>query len=163
MKCCTIFFIWSKRIMTNGTLVYLFRDGEILLAMKKRGFGVGMWNGAGGKVKDGESVRDAAVRETQEEIGVTPTLGESHGAIDFTDPDGSRWTVHVFRTTEFTGEPTESEEMRPQWFPIEEIPYDLCWDDDRYWLPLLIEGKKFTARVVLGADGKVAEHEVKEM
>lgn len=148
--------------MTNGTLVYLFRDGEILLAMKKRGFGEGMWNGAGGKVKDGESVREAAVRETQEEIGVTPQLSEPHGTIDFTDPDGSRWTVHVFRTETFGGEPGESEEMRPQWFSVEDIPYDQCWDDDRYWLPLLISGKKFSARVVLGPNGKVAEHEIIE-
>lgn len=148
--------------MTEGTLVYLFRNQEILLAMKKRGFGAGKWNGAGGKLKPGETPALAAIRETQEEIGVTPRLGEPHGRIDFTDPDGSKWTVHVFRTEEFTGQPGESEEMQPRWFSLTDIPYDQCWDDDRYWLPLLITNKKFAARVVLGKDGKVVEHDIRE-
>ena len=44
--------------------------GEILLGMKKRGFGQGKWNGFGGKVKEGESIRECARRETLEECGL---------------------------------------------------------------------------------------------
>ena len=54
------------------TLV-LIRDklsGDVLLGMKKRGFGIGKWNGFGGKVKDGETIRECAMRETQEECGL---------------------------------------------------------------------------------------------
>jgi 8-oxo-dGTP pyrophosphatase MutT (NUDIX family) len=58
------------------TLVFAMRpangvtDGEVLLGMKKRGFGVGKFNGFGGKVESGESVPDAAVRELREESGL---------------------------------------------------------------------------------------------
>jgi hypothetical protein len=31
--------------------------------------------------------------------------------------------VHVFRATKFAGEPAETEEMRPQWFDIADIPF----------------------------------------
>jgi 8-oxo-dGTP pyrophosphatase MutT (NUDIX family) len=142
--------------MTNATLVYLFRGNEILLAMKKRGFGVGKWNGVGGKVHDGETFTEAAIRETKEEIGVDVQLEAPLGEIHFHDAT-SEWMVHVFRTETFSGEPVETEEMRPQWFSIDAIPYAESWEDDQYWLPLLIAGKKFTAEVRLDAENHVTE------
>ena len=43
--------------MRQSTLVFVFnKQKQILLAMKKRGFGVGKWTGAGGKVEDGETI-----------------------------------------------------------------------------------------------------------
>ena len=45
------------------------KKDKVLLAMKKRGFGAGKWNGVGGKVKDGETIKQAAIRE--QESGVT--------------------------------------------------------------------------------------------
>jgi len=44
------------------TLAFVRRPGEILLGYKKRGFGVGKWNGFGGKVEIGETIHDAAKR-----------------------------------------------------------------------------------------------------
>ena len=58
------------------SLLYLRRDNEILLAMKKRGFGEGRWNGVGGKVEAGESIEQAMICEAQEEISVTLTTYE---------------------------------------------------------------------------------------
>ena len=43
---------------------------SVLLGMKKRGFGVGKWNGFGGKVENGETVFDGAMRELQEECSI---------------------------------------------------------------------------------------------
>jgi 8-oxo-dGTP diphosphatase/2-hydroxy-dATP diphosphatase len=43
---------------------------RILLGMKKRGFGMGKWNGFGGKVEPAETVEDAALRELEEEAGL---------------------------------------------------------------------------------------------
>jgi 8-oxo-dGTP pyrophosphatase MutT (NUDIX family) len=45
------------------TLGYLVRGDEVLMAMKKRGFGVGKWNGTGGKLQPGETVEEAMIRE----------------------------------------------------------------------------------------------------
>ena len=56
--------------MKDTTLCLLVREGEVLLAMKKRGFGAGRWNGVGGKCLPGETIEQATVREAEEEIGV---------------------------------------------------------------------------------------------
>lgn len=44
--------------MRLATLCYLLKDDQVLLAMKKRGFGEGKWNGPGGKVEKGETGDD---------------------------------------------------------------------------------------------------------
>ncbi len=100
------------------TLTLALRDDEILLGMKKRGFGAGRWNGFGGKVQDGETVESAAKRETTEECGITITGMEAVGIheFEFEKERGMILEVHVFRITSFTGEPVETEEMQPKWF-----------------------------------------------
>ncbi|KAE8579614.1 hypothetical protein XENTR_v10024115 [Xenopus tropicalis] len=128
------------------TLVLVVQPPRILLGMKKRGFGAGRWNGFGGKVQNGETIEDAAKRELWEESGLTVESLQKIGHIKFEFVGSTELLdVHVFRTDDFSGEPTESEEMRPQWFDLEKIPFDGMWPDDRYWFPLLLESKKFTA------------------
>jgi mutator protein MutT len=117
--------------------------------MKKRGHGVDKWNGAGGKLEAGETPLQAAVRETEEEVSVTPLNLELIGEIHFIDlPDVDHY-CHIFVTTEWEGEPVETEEMRPQWFTLENIPYDSMWPDDKLWLPILLAGKKFKGDITV--------------
>lgn len=125
------------------TLLLLRKEDEILLAMKKRGFGSDRWNGVGGKVDPGETIEQALVRECQEEICVTPTTYEKVAVHDFVFPDGTPdMEVHAYVATDWEGEPTETEEMAPQWFKIDDIPYDEMWQDDIVWLPQIVRGKK---------------------
>lgn len=129
------------------TLCVIIKDSKILLGMKKRGFGEGMWNGFGGKVLEGESIKDAAVRELEEEAGIIPADLVEVGVLDFSfESDPKLLEVHIFKITDFKGEPKESEEMTPQWFAIENIPYDKMWADDIHWLPLLLSGKNFKGK-----------------
>ena len=44
------------------TLAFVRDSCRILLGLKKRGFGEGRWNGFGGKVQKGESIKDGAKR-----------------------------------------------------------------------------------------------------
>lgn len=140
------------------------RNEEIFLGMKKRGFGVGRWNGFGGKVKDGESIEDGARREVLEECGMRVENLEEYGVIDFEFQGNPEiLEVHVFSVTEFSGEPKESEEMRPQWFAFDAIPYNMMWSDDVYWLPLLLKGKKFKAKFLFDKNDKVLKHKIQEL
>ena len=119
---------------------------EILLAMKKRGFGAGRWNGAGGKVEKGETIEQGMVREAIEEINIVPRAYEKVAVLDFTmDANtGSPWHMHghVFVCYAWDGEPEESEEMTPRWFRLADIPYEEMWQDDIYWLPAVLAGQK---------------------
>ena len=132
--------------MRSVTLCLLVKDDKVLLAMKKRGFGVGKWNGIGGKVQDGETIEIAAAREIQEEIEVLvdPAKMENIGNIEFYFKDNPGWNqkMHIFMVKNWKGEPQESEEMKPQWFDVKDIPFDAMWLDDKHWLPMVLAGKK---------------------
>jgi hypothetical protein len=54
--------------------------------------------------------------------------------------------VHIYETWSWAGEEAESDEMRPQWFREDAIPFESTWKDDRYWMPLLLESKQFNGR-----------------
>jgi len=107
------------------TLSLILKDNKILLGMKKRGFGQGRWNGFGGKVIEGETIEEAAKRELKEEVGILAKKLERRGILRFTfdNSPNELLEVHVFLVSEFEGKPLESEEMKPQWFKISEIPF----------------------------------------
>ena len=149
--------------LRKSTLVFLVEKEKgsitrICLAMKKRGFGMGRWNGAGGKVEQGETVEDAAIREVQEEIGVALSKIEKVAELAFTFPHNPKFDqlVHVYLAEAWEGEPSESEEMRPVWFDATAVPYKEMWPDDEFWLPLVVDGEKVRGAFTFG-EGDVVE------
>jgi len=139
------------------TLCFLIKENQILLAMKKRGFGVGKWNGVGGKVKDDENIKQAVQRETWEEIGVKPTEFKKVAVLDFLFPESPKdinWNqrVNVFLVDKWKGEPIESEEMKPQWFAIDKIPFTSMWSDDFLWLPRVLQGEVLKGKFIFAQD-----------
>jgi len=143
--------------MKQATLCLLLKNQgnqkELLLAMKKRGFGVGKWNGVGGKFdpsKGDKTIIDTAIRETKEEIGLIVNNPQRAAVLNFYFPyvpkdRGWDQTVHVFLSSDWSGELLETDEMKPQWFKLNEIPFEQMWDDDRVWLPLILRDKKLKA------------------
>lgn len=71
--------------------------------------------------------------------------------------------VHIFRSDNFSGEPIESDEMRPHWFHINEIPFNEMWPDDKYWMPLFLSGKKFKGKFLFGESDVLLEKKLIEV
>ena len=129
------------RIVQEGTITYPVSDGRVLLIEKKRGIGAGLYNGPGGKVEDGETPREAARREVREEIRADPRSLAKAGELEFVFGDEHYMTVHVYRASGVAGTPAETAEARPVWVDLDAVPYDEMWEDDRLWLPLLLDGR----------------------
>lgn len=132
---------------------------QVCLAMKKRGFGQGKYNGAGGKLDGQETVEQALIRETQEELKVTPIQYEKMAEITFFGHDFSQH-CHVYRCYQWDGEPQESEEMKPFWFGINQLPIDKMWDGDQEWMPRVIQGEYLTAAILFDEQYAVQKYTI---
>jgi len=157
-----------EKIFTNCFLVKIDKSGnptEVCLGMKKRGFGEGMWNGAGGKPEDSETLETAALREVEEEFGVKAAKLVKRGEILFVLKREEKVVLmHTFLASEWSGEPIETEEMQPKWFRIDEVPYDNMWASDRQWLPIILSGKKIKAKYTYAHEGGyVISREIREV
>ena len=135
--------------MLHTAVVLLKKDGKVLLGLKKRGFGMGKLTSVGGKQEKDEDIRDTAIRETFEEIGVKITELEHMGDIVFDNlhykGEPERDMMHVFVATSWKGEPEESDEIKPEWVQISNMPYERMWGDNQHWLPEVLRGNKIEA------------------
>ena len=146
-------FTWDGWIPEErATLLFVVRDGRILLIEKHRGLGQGKINGPGGRLEPGETPRAAAVREAEEEIRIRPTGIHPAGELRFQFVDGYSIHVYVFRADGFVGEPEATVEATPLWADLESIPYERMWEDDVVWLPLLLQEQPFSGRFVFDGD-----------
>ena len=145
---------WSSWQATDpATLVFVVKGSSILLIRKKRGLGAGKINAPGGRVEPGETPLEAAIRETREEVCITPLRLSYAGVNRFQFLDGYSIHVHVFKALDFEGEPAETGEATPLWTPVDRIPYEEMWEDDRLWVPMVLEGVPFSGRYIF--DGEV--------
>ena len=149
------------KAVDEATLLFVIQGGQVLLIRKQRGLGAGKINGPGGRIHAGETPLEAAIREVQEEVSVTPHDIVECGELSFQFVDGYSIHVYVFRASGCEGEPEETEEAAPIWAPIERIPYPEMWEDDELWLPLLLRGTRFSGRFLFDGDAML-DHQLDE-
>jgi 8-oxo-dGTP diphosphatase len=157
----------SRMPLPQVCVCYLLREAggrtEVLLGRKKHGLVQGYFVGLGGKLEPGESAVDAAVREVHEESGVTVRAAdlEPRGLLTYHFPHREAWSQEssVFVTRTFTGEPAASDELDPEWFPLEAVPLTEMWDDARRWLPGVLAGGRVWRTFVFGEDLATVVHE----
>lgn len=146
----------EKRRQLNTTLALIMNGDNVLMGQKKRGFAKGTFNGIGGKQDPGETIEQAMIRETQEEIGVTPTNPKLVGNIDFQNINykGERVNINlsVYLCDGYLGEIKETDEMIPYWFNKNYLPFEQMLPDDILWFPLAFEGKYFKGTITYDND-----------
>ncbi|MEJ0001826.1 MAG: NUDIX domain-containing protein [bacterium] len=162
----------EEKTLLEATLCFLIKDGYVILAIKGRNIGKGLWNGYGGDIKPGETLVQALIRELDEEseMQVLPEQIEKRAVVDFhnTKSDGSVFTcrVHVYFVHNWQTMPKSTIEMKyPRPFPFDALPLRRMLPADRIWLPLVLAGKKITAEAWYGPfqKGLLREVIVKEV
>lgn len=143
----------------RATLLFVRQADQVLLIRKKRGLGAGKINGPGGRLDDGEAPLQCAIREVQEELRVTPTGVEPCGELAFQFVDGYALFVSVFSATGCEGEPQETDEATPLWVPLDAVPFDQMWADDRIWFGHMLSGQPFRGHFLFDGD-KMLGYEV---
>ena len=141
---------WEPR--QRATILFVVRDGRILLIHKKRGLGAGKVNGPGGRIDPGETPLECAVRETREELRVTPLGVRACGELRFQFVDGLSIHGFVFTASDCDGEPQETAEARPFWVDRDAIPFERMWADDLLWFPPMLAGRRFEGRFLFDGD-----------
>ncbi len=136
----------------RATLLFVRHNNQVLLIRKKRGLGAGKINGPGGRLDDGESPLQCAIREVQEELRITPIGVEPRGELAFQFVDGYALFVYVFSATSYEGEPQETDEAAPLWFPINAVPFEQMWADDFIWFPHMLNRRPFRGRFLFDGD-----------
>lgn len=92
-------------------------------AHKARGL---LWEFVGGKVEPGETKEQALIRECQEELAVTLSVGDVFMEVTHQYPD---LAVHLtlFQAAIAAGTPQKLEHHDIRWITVDEIPqYDFC-------------------------------------
>lgn len=148
--------------MRITTLTIPITDYEILLGVKKKRHGKGKINAPGGHVEIGETTEAAAMRELQEETGgkedkakgIRALEYKKVGEISYFQIDNPDWNqnMHIYLVTKWSGIPEETDEMSFEWFKKQNIPYQNMWDNDKYWLPQVLLGKKVRGSIIRNAE-----------
>ncbi len=128
------------------------KNQKVLLMHKKTGLGEGKVNAPGGRIEPGETALEAAVRECQEEVHMTPQNLEMRMELHFQFKDGYSLRGEAFFCTQWEGEPMETREADPFWCPLDAIPYERMWEDDIHWLPRALKGEVMRGFYVFDGD-----------
>lgn len=104
--------------ITNMCMIY---DGTRVLVQDRAD---PEWPGItfpGGHVEKGESFTDAVIREVFEETGLRISAPQLCGIKDWSNDDGTRYMVLLYKTNQFRGSLTASDEGEVDWVEMDEM------------------------------------------
>lgn len=141
-------------------------EGKILLVERvdpKSGLGKGKVSGVGGGREENETVDETLRREVKEETGIDILTYENMGNVVWLFPEKPAYNqkAEIFVCKNYQGQAQymPGEAVKPIWFDLKEIPYEKMFEDNKYFVPLVLEGKKVSC-MFLYQDDKVVEKRV---
>ncbi len=149
--------------MKLATLCYVMHNDKTLMLYrnkKENDYHEGKWNGLGGKLENGETPEECAIREVYEESGLIIKNPVMKGIITFPLFDGKDdWYVFIFVIKEFEGKLIDSPEGELRWISNTDLIKLNLWDGDKIFIPWLFDDKCFSAKFVY-SNGEYVSHKV---
>ncbi len=146
----------------KAVLCYIKKGNEILLIHKKKGLGAGKINAPGGRIEAEETSLEAAVRETEEEVGITPLNLKESAELSFIFTNGYSLHGTIFFSEEYSGTLIETDEAAPFWCNIDKIPYNKMLEDDILWLPSVLKGEYIKGYFIFNDDNMLSHKIIKK-
>ncbi|MCS5635012.1 MAG: NUDIX domain-containing protein [Myxococcota bacterium] len=138
--------------------------GRILLALHKSGTWEDFYTGLLGEVHEAEEPAAAAVRIAREQAGIVISQCEHLATFRFSSGAWAPANEFEFLAESHTGELRESAVLRPEWFAIDEIPYDKMPADDALWYPAFLALKPMKGHFNFAEDGvTLLSHAIEEV
>jgi 8-oxo-dGTP diphosphatase len=138
MKLATLCYLINR---SNNSTLMIYRN------KKENDYHKGKWNGLGGKLEQGESPEECAIREIKEESGLEVKSLKMKGIITFPMFDGNDdWYVFFFISDQYEGNLINSPEGHLQWIPNEKLMDINLWEGDKIFIPWLFQDKFFSAK-----------------
>lgn len=160
----------SKQTLVPAVVCFPVKGDEVLLMHRIKtsdGLGQDLISGIGGKVGDEEAFKNetheqALIREVEEEVGIIPTKYTDVGRVKFLWPAKPKWSMDViiYIVNAWNKEPRETAVARPEWYKISNLPKQNMWEDNQYWVPQVLEGKKVNVVFLFDENGKIVEYRV---
>lgn len=126
--------------MRNTTLCHIEKDGKYLMlhrVKKENDLNKDKWVGIGGKFEDKESPEDCNNREVFEETGLTLNSSRYCGLVTFISDQWETEYMHIFHSSEFTGEIKECDEGNLEWVDKSALYSLPIWEGDKIFLDLI--------------------------
>ena len=147
--------------MKLATLCYVMDEDKTLMLYrnkKENDYHEGKWNGLGGKLEQGETPEECAIREVYEESGLKVSDPEMKGLITFPMFDGvDDWYVWVFVFRKFKGQQIDSPEGTLDWIQNNKLTELNLWEGDKIFIPWLFNDKCFSSKFIY-EDGEYKSH-----
>lgn len=123
----------GRPLFPIAVLIFVIRDGTLLLGKRKEGYGTGEWCVPGGHLEFGEGLVEAAHRELLEETGLKAQSLTFKNIVNRQGKE-SQYLHVTFLADGVTGEPEVREPDRCEewgWFPLAALPQPLFeWNKD---------------------------------
>ena len=126
--------------MINTSLCYIEKDGKYLMlhrVKKENDLNRDKWVGIGGKFEAGESPEECNSREALEETGLTLHSQRYCGIVTFVSDKWGTEYMHLFHSTDFSGEIKDCDEGNLEWVKISDIYSLPLWQGDKIFLRLI--------------------------
>jgi len=142
--------IFSVAYVVSRKGVWLGLKKKRLINRQREQLGIGLYNGFGGLKKLGETIKSCARREAEKESGFQILEMKKCGvALVLHNYDADEIELHFYLVTKYQGKARETDEMIPEFFSNNNIPYDKMWPTDYYILPKFLSGQNCIALFII--------------